>query len=67
MQRGYVSQYISVEEECVFETETQNANGPAEHEISVLIALVSSEGFGESAHMRSLVRVFTARIHKVWM
>ena len=33
------------------------------HEISVLIVSASSEGSGESVHMRSLTRAFTARMH----
>ena len=35
------------------------------HEILVLFAWVSSEGSGESAHMRRLTRAFSARIHIV--
>ena len=37
-------------------------DGPV-HEISVLLASASSEGSGESAHMRRLARAFAARIH----
>ena len=37
------------------------------HGISVLIASVSSEGSGESAHMRRFARAFAADILKVWM
>ena len=32
-------------------------------EISVLIASASSEGSGESVHMRSLTSAFTAHMH----
>ena len=34
-------------------------------ENSVLIALVSSDDSGESAHMRRLTRAFAAGIHKI--
>ena len=37
-------------------------DGPV-HEISLLLASASSEGSGESAHMRRLARAFAARIH----
>ena len=34
-------------------------------ETSVLIALVSSDDLGESAHMRRLTRAIAAGIHKI--
>ena len=33
----------------------------------LLSAYASSEESGETAHMRSLARAFTARIYKAWM
>ena len=44
----------------------KNDNWPL-HVISVLIASASSEGSGESAHMRRLARTFAACLHKVDM
>ena len=35
--------------------------------VLILIASVSSEDLGESAHMRRLARAFAARMHDVWM
>ena len=37
------------------------------HEISILSASARNEGSDVSAHMRTLVRAFAARIHEVWM
>ena len=38
--------------------------GPV-HEHLVLITKVSSEGFGEAAHMRRLAKAFAASMHKL--
>ena len=37
------------------------------HEVLVLIALLSTKGPGDPAHMCRLVSNFVARMHKVWM
>ena len=43
----------------------QTTNEPV-HEIMVLTTYVTSEGSGEPAHPRSLIRAFAVRTHKVW-
>ena len=37
------------------------------HQILMLSAVSNKEGLCECVHMRTLARVFTARIHKEWM
>ena len=46
---------------------SDHAQFELEHDTSVLVALSSNAGSGESVHLHRLVRAFAACIHKVWM